>query len=155
MYAPLNGGNGCDVGTYRFRCVRRLFNVQIFPNTYGPLLNDGNYFVASSRLACIPLNGRKWLRCRDVPIRCVRRLFNVQTFSDTYRSLFNDGYYFVASVLCGNIRRPVEQTDAPAGTSLHPASQKTHPSRVWGGGYFDTSARFGMHPIERPKMVAM
>ena len=38
------------------------------------------------------LNGRKWLRCRDVPIRCVRRLFNVQVFPNTYRSLFSDGY---------------------------------------------------------------
>ena len=75
--------------------------------------------------------------------------------SDTYRSLLNDGYYFVASVLCGHIRRWVDTTDAPAGTSLHHASRETHTSRVWTGGYFDTSARFGMHPIERSKMIAM
>ena len=106
-------------------------------------------------LACIPLNRRKWLRCRDVPIMCVRRLFNLQIFPDTYRALLNEGYYFAASVLCGHIRRPVEPTDAPAGTSLHHASRKTHPSRVWGGGYFVTSARFGTHPIERVKMIAM
>ena len=83
-------------------------------------------------LVCIPLHGQKWLRCRDVPIRCVRPLFNVQVFPDTYRSSFNGGYYFVASVLCGCICRWVEQTDAPVGTSLHHASRKTRPSRVWG-----------------------
>ena len=80
-------------------------------------------------LACIPLNGRKWLRCRDVPIRCVRPLFNVQIFPNTYRSLLNDGYYFVASVLCGYIRRPIDTTGAPAGTSLHHTSRKSSPAR--------------------------
>ena len=106
-------------------------------------------------LVCIPLNRRKWLRCRDVPIQVRPTLIQCAGVSNTYRSLFNDGYYFVASVLCGHIRRPVEPTDAPVGTSLHHTSRKTHTLRVWGGGSFDTSARFGMHPIEQAEMVAM
>ena len=130
---PLNGRKWLRCRDVPIRCVRRLFNVQMFSNTYRALFNDGYYLlhpffvdISAGGLtqrthlsvrpyilhrenilhrgygpavillhphvwACIPLNGRKWLRCRDVPIRCVRRLFNVQMFPDTYRSLFNDG----------------------------------------------------------------
>ena len=72
---------GCDVGTYRFRCVRRLFNVPPFPPSY---------------------------RCR-----------------------LNDGGYSVIFVLCGRIRRLIDTTDAPAGTSLHHASRKTPRRGDW------------------------
>ena len=84
---------GCDVGTYRFRCVRRLFNVPPLPPSY---------------------------RCR-----------------------LNDGGYSVIFVLCGRIRRLIDTTDAPAGTSLHPASRKTHRRGDWGGCDSDASVLCG------------
>ena len=43
-------------------------------------------------LVCIPLNRRKWLRCRDVPIQVRPTLIQCAGVSNTYRSLLNDGY---------------------------------------------------------------
>ena len=64
------------------------------------------------------------MRCRDVPIQVRPTFIKCTGFSNTHRSLLNDGY-FDTSVLCGHIRRWVDTSDAPAGTSLHPASRKS------------------------------
>ena len=47
--------------------------------------------------------------------------------------------YSDASVPCGHIRRRVEPSDVPAGTSPHHASRKTHRRGDWGGCDSDAS----------------
>ena len=122
---------GCDVGTYRFRCVRRLFNVPPFPPSYWCRLNDGGYsviFVLCGRI-------RRRVDISDAPGRYVP----TSRIAENAPARGLGGGDSDASVLFGYIRRWVDTTDVPAGTSPHHASRKTHRRGDWGGCDFDAS----------------
>ena len=100
-------------------------------------------------------------------MRCVRPLFNVQIFQK------RTGHYSTAVIIllhlffvdasAGGLTQRTHLPVRPYIThrgkhprrGKHHASRETHTSQVWAGGSFDTSARFGMHPIEQAEMVAM
>ena len=105
------------------------------------------------------------LRCWDYDVGITEEDYDVGTYRqvrptfikfpgiyNTHRYLFNAGYYPDASVPCGyirslwRIRRWVETTDAPAGTSLHHASRETSPARIWGQSLFRRIRSLWIHP---------
>ena len=151
------------------RCVRRLFNVQVFPNTCRSLLNDGCDSDASARFGMHPIERVKSCIAGNIP------------GADMGAVVVMGIYPFFVDTSAGGLKQrthlPVrpyilhrgKRTDAGtgavvipthpffvetstggltqrtylAGTSLHHASRKTYRRGYWDGGYFDASVLCG------------